>query len=260
MHPDTHLVIQLQSLDQRIAALDKEVAALPKHIAAIEKTLESHLRKLEADRAALAANQKDRKKLEGDIQIHEQKISKLRDQMLQRQNQRAIPGLPARNRVREKEIRKAEDRILELMSESEPLDQNVKKAEAALKEEKQVVEGEKNRAGSARRPTRRSSRRFAPNARKPRPETSRARSTPTYERIRKKWHGTVIAEAVGGRCSACQIVIRPQIMQDLKKGEQLMHCESCGRFLYYNRPGQRRRRGLRHAEDPRCRFPGSMED
>ena len=29
MHPDTHLVIQLQSLDQRIAAIEKEVAALP---------------------------------------------------------------------------------------------------------------------------------------------------------------------------------------------------------------------------------------
>src|SRR6476646_3641100 len=83
MHPDVHLVIQLQSLVQKISTLEKEVAALPKHIAVIEKALESHLRKLEADKAALSANQKDRKKLEGDIQIHEQKISKLRDQMLQ---------------------------------------------------------------------------------------------------------------------------------------------------------------------------------
>ena len=58
-----------------------------------------------------------------------------------------------------------------------------------------------------------------------------------YERIRKKWNGTtVVAEAVNGRCSACQIVLRPQFLQDLRKGEQLMFCESCGRFLYYNPP------------------------
>src|SRR5260370_9880229 len=81
MHPDTHLVTQLQSLDQRIAALEKEVAALPKHIAVIEKTLESHLRRLEADPAALSANQKERKKLEGDAQLHEQKIPKLTAQL-----------------------------------------------------------------------------------------------------------------------------------------------------------------------------------
>src|SRR5438270_10887964 len=86
MHPDTDLVIQLQRLDQQIAALDKEIAALPKHNAAIEKTLESHIRRLEADKAALSANGKDRRKLEGDIQVHEQKISKLRDQMLQAKN------------------------------------------------------------------------------------------------------------------------------------------------------------------------------
>src|SRR5438046_1672801 len=146
MHPDTHLVIQLQSLDQQIAALEKEVAALPKHIAAIEKTLESHLRKLEADRAALVANQKDRKKLEGDIQLHEQKISKLKDQMLAVKTNEQYRAFQHEIEFIEKEIRKAEDRILELMSESEPLDQNVKKAEKALAEEKKQVGAEKVQA------------------------------------------------------------------------------------------------------------------
>jgi len=146
MHPDTHLVIQLQSLDQKISALEKEVAALPKHIAAIEKTLETHNRKLEADRAALVANQKERKKLEGDIQVHEQKISKLRDQMLGAKTNEQYRAFQHEIEFIEKEIRKAEDRILELMTESEPLDANVKKAEVALKEEKQTVEAEKKQA------------------------------------------------------------------------------------------------------------------
>src|SRR5271156_5325024 len=143
MHPDTHLVIQLQSLDQKISALEKEGAALPKHIATIEKALESHNRKLEADRAALAANQKDRKKLDGEIQVHQQKISKLREQMLGAKTNEQYRAFQHEIEFAEKEIRKAEDRILELMGESEPLDQNVKKAEGALKEEKSSVEAEK---------------------------------------------------------------------------------------------------------------------
>src|SRR5271154_5264357 len=142
MHPDTHLVIQLQSLDQKISALEKEVAALPKHIAAIEKTLETHNRKLEADRAALSANQKERKKLEGDVQMHEQKISKLKEQMLGAKTNEQYRAFQHEIEFIEKEIRKAEDRSLELMAESEPLDANVKKAEAALKDEKQLVEAE----------------------------------------------------------------------------------------------------------------------
>ena len=82
MHPDIHLVIQLQTIDLKIADLEKEIAQLPKHIAEIEKALDSHKRKLEADKAALAANQRERKTKEGDIQAHQQKISKLRDQMV----------------------------------------------------------------------------------------------------------------------------------------------------------------------------------
>src|SRR5712675_1061129 len=133
MNPDTHLVIQLQSLDQKITALDKEVAALPRHIAVIEKTLESHLKKLEADKAALSANQKDRKKLEGDIQIHEQKISKLRDQMLLAKTNDQYKAFQHEIEFCNTEIRRSEDRILDLMAESESLDKNVKSAEAALK-------------------------------------------------------------------------------------------------------------------------------
>jgi predicted nucleic acid-binding Zn-ribbon protein len=235
MHPDIHLVIQLQTLDQNIAALEKEVAALPKHIAAIEKTLEAHNRKLEADRAALTANQKDRKKLEGDIQMHEQKISKLKDQMLQSKTNEQYRAFQHEIEFVEKEIRKAEDRILELMGESEPLDQNVKKAEAALKEEKQAVEREKN----VTRERTAADQKQLDQLRAERVEAYGKLVPATrnaYDRIRKKWNGTVVGEAIDGRCSACQIVIRPQYMQDLKRGEQLMPCESCGRFLYYNRP------------------------
>ena len=39
-----------------------------------------------------------------------------------------------------------EDRVLELMSESEPLEKNVKAAEAAFKTEKEQVESEKGQA------------------------------------------------------------------------------------------------------------------
>src|SRR5579871_2973235 len=236
MHPDTHLVIQLQSLDERIALLDKEVAALPKQIAALEKTLESHVRKLEADRAALAANQKERKKLEGDIQMHDQKISKLKDQMLGAKTNEQYRAFQHEIEFIEKEIRKAEDRTLELMAESEPLDGNVKKAEIALKEEKQVVEAEKTRAKERTAVDRASIEQLRTERAVAVAKLPPATIT-TYDRIRKKWRGaTMIAEAKSGRCSACHIVLRPQYLQDLKTTGQMMLCESCGRFLYYNPP------------------------
>jgi predicted nucleic acid-binding Zn-ribbon protein len=235
MHPDTNLVIQLQSLDQKIAALEKEVAALPKHIATIEKALESHNRKLEADRAALAANQKDRKRLEGEIQMHDQKISKLKEQMLGAKTNEQYKAFQHEIDYIAKEIRKAEDRILELMTESEPLGENVKKAEGALKEEKVVVEEEKGRA----RKRTAEDQGFIDTHKKNRAEITAQlpKATVTlYDRIRVKSGGVAIAEVINSRCQACQITIRPQYMQDLRKGTELMRCEQCGRFLYINPP------------------------
>jgi len=140
------LVIRLQEIDNLLGDLRREIAALPKHIAEIEKKLVSHERKLEADRAALAANQKERKKCEGDIQVQEQKISKLKDQMLQAKTNEVYRAFQNEIEFCQKEIRKSEDRILELMGESEPLEKNVKAAESALKTEKADVDAEKKQA------------------------------------------------------------------------------------------------------------------
>jgi predicted nucleic acid-binding Zn-ribbon protein len=41
---------------------------------------------------------------------------------------------------------------------------------------------------------------------------------------------------VDGRCTACQIVLRLQYYQDLKRGENVLSCESCHRILYWNPP------------------------
>lgn len=235
MHPDVALVNQLQTLDLKIAALEKEVAELPKHISVIEKTLESHLRRLEADKAALAANQKDRKNLDLEVQTQQAKISKLRDQMNQAKTNEQFRAFQHEIEYAENAVRKSEDRVLELMTASEPLDAAVKAAEQALAAEKKQVEAEKAKARE----------RTAADVAEL--ETLRAEhkqtlaslprnTASTYDRVRRKWKGTVISSVTDGRCKACQMVLRPQFYQDLRKTGALMLCESCGRFLYYQPP------------------------
>jgi len=235
MLPDLKLVIRLQEIDHRLAELAREIAALPKYIAEIEKKLVAHERKLEADRAALSGNQKERKKCEGEIQIQEQKISKLKDQMLQAKTNDQYRAFQNEIDFCQKEIRKSEDRILELMGESEPLEKNVKAAEVALKSEKAQVEAEKQQA----RERTAADQKAAADLNKERGEIQQGLTPATYqryERVRKVRHNIGVAEAVEGRCSVCNMVLRPQFLQDLKRGDEVLACESCQRILYYNPP------------------------
>jgi predicted nucleic acid-binding Zn-ribbon protein len=235
MLPDIKLAVRLQDIDNRVAEVTREVSSLPKHIAEIERKLESHERKLEADRAALTANQKDRKRLEGDIQVQQQKISKLRDQMLEAKTNEQYRAFQHEIEFCENEIRRAEDRILELMGESEPLERNVKSAEGALKQEKAQVEGEKQQARERTAGDQQELNQLQTERKSIATQISPAVLS-AYERVRKLRHGIAIAEAVDGRCSQCHMSLRLQFFQDLKRGEQVMHCESCSRILYYNPP------------------------
>ena len=233
MLQDLALALRLQALDRKIVSLETEIATLPKHIAEIEKRLESHTRRLEIDRAALTANQRDRKKLEGDIQVHEQKVSKLKDQMLGAKTNEQYKAFQHEIAYIEAEIRKAEDKILDLMEQSEPLDKNVKLAEGELKKEQQDVDAEKKRA---RERTAIDQKELAEEHRERKniAEALNPRFYSEYERIRKKTRNSPIADATEGRCSACQIALRPQFFQDLRRGDVIMFCESCGRILTYN--------------------------
>jgi predicted nucleic acid-binding Zn-ribbon protein len=235
MSPELEAVLRVQSLDLRIAELEKEIAALPRHIAEIEKALDVHNRRLEADRATLAANQRDRKKLEDEIKVQEQKISKLRDQMMQAKTNEVYRAFQHEIAYCETEIRKFEDKILEFMGEAESLEANVKSAEVRLKEERATVEAEKNRA----RDRSAEDQKFLAEARAEResllPLLS-ARTKSVYDRLRVRGRGVAVADATEGRCTACNITLRPQYFQDLKISDKLMTCESCGRILYYKPP------------------------
>lgn len=235
MLQDLKLAVRLQEIDNRLGDLARGIAALPKHIAEIEKKLGSHQRKLEADRAALAANQKERKHCEGEISAQDQKISKLKGQLLDAKNNEQYRAFQNEIEFCQKEIGRFEDRILELMSESEPLEKNVSAAEAALKVEKAQVEAEKNQA----RERTALDERAAGELRAERDSIAAGMSRPVfdrYERTRKARKGLAIAEVVDGRCSACNLTLRLQYFQDLKRSAEVMTCENCQRMLYYNPP------------------------
>jgi hypothetical protein len=54
-----------------------------------------------------------------------------------------------------------------------------------------------------------------------------------YNRLAQRSRdGIAVAEVKNGSCSACFMALRPQVQVEIKKGEQILTCESCTRILY----------------------------
>lgn len=237
MHKDVAIALQLQTIDHRIAELRREIATLPKQIAGIEHTLISHMKRLELDKAALAANQRERKRLDGEVVAQHQKISKLRDQMLLAKTNDQYRAFQHEIDFCEQSIRKCEDQTLDLMGEAEALETNVKTAEVSLAAEKKVVLAERAKAQARTAVDQvelaKSEAEHAVHA-----QQMSAEMLVYYQRLRSRYYkeGDVVAEAKNSMCQACMMLMRPQYFQDVKAGETVLHCENCRRILYYDEP------------------------
>jgi uncharacterized protein len=235
MNPELQRLTELQQVDARIAALRAEVAALPKEVAAIEAKLAGSKATVEAAQAAIKADEGARRKHESDIKDQQEKISKYRDQSLKVKTNQEYRALLTEIEHAEKEIASLEDKVLEIMVAADARKETLKQAEATLKADtaenekekeharKQTAEDEKELAGLAEQ-------------RKQLREGIGEDTLRHYDRV-LKLRGSALAPVHDNQmCGVCRVILRPQVYQDVMKGEEIIHCDSCQRLLYFVPP------------------------
>jgi uncharacterized protein len=232
MHPDLVKLFELQRIDAEIARLRAEIAALPKRVVVIEAALAGHISAVEKAKSAEKANEQSRRKYEGEIQNVQQKISKYRDQMLAVKNNDEYRALGNEIKFAEDAIRGFEDKILDCMEQAENLDKNIKTAEKSLAVERVDVEKEKNEARARTAEDEKAVKELEPKRAELRSAVSEDLLR-QYDRVLKA-RGSAIGEARDHKCLACNVMLRPQVYSDIRDGNTVLSCDSCGRILFFD--------------------------
>ncbi len=231
MNPELEKLIELQQADREVGRLQEEIAALPRRVAAIEAKLAGTKTRVEAARAAVKADEANRRKYETQISDLRQKISKYRDQSLDVKTNEQYRALMNEIQFAERDIGGLEDKILEIMVGAELREQEIKELDAELKAETAEIDREKQ---EARRRTAEDQAQLATwNARRQELRSGiEEHVLRHYERV-MKFRGSAVTEVIGHKCATCQVMLRPQVYNEVRTNEQIVTCDSCQRILYF---------------------------
>ena len=235
MHPDLKAVIEVQQLDKEVAELTVLIESLPTQIQTLQSQLDDFIHAHEERKKRLAANLKERKDLEGDVKVVQEKIAKHKDQLYQVKTNEQYRAMLKEIEGEESNIRKIEDQILEKMIEAEDVQKHVQEAAARLEGEKARVAKEIQRLQDERQKDLNERERLQAQ----RKEVAAALGESVlalYERIRSYRPGVAVVEVRDGLCTACNVRLRPQVYNDVRRSEAVLTCENCSRILYYLEP------------------------
>jgi uncharacterized protein len=228
-------LLDLQAVDIRLLEVRSRLAALPKKTAEVDARVAAAKAAVEQSKASQLSTVKERKKYELDVEQWKERVRKYRDQTSQVKTNEAYKALQHEVEMAEAEIAKAEDRLLEQMVNAEEYDRRVKASEKDLKEVEDAARGQRAKIDAEKATEEKEIAGL---------EAERARAVAGipenlldhYDRIVRKHNGIALAEVRNEKCSACGMIVRPHVIQEMRRAkgdDELFHCETCTRILYY---------------------------
>lgn len=225
-------LIELQKTDTNLRRLKKSLDTAEQGRAALEQEFEQHafsIREIQNKRDALHAK---RAELEKQIADNKTYLERANRNLKHAQNQKEYETAMRETDALQKQIAAFETQIVEIMEEFEGVEKELADRAEEIntldaKRDEALAEFDKKIAADRAEFETETAHRAAAFATLP------ARLASIYDRLAQRSRdGIAVAEVVNGSCSACYMSLRPQVQLNVKKGDEIITCESCTRILY----------------------------
>ena len=238
MKAELEQLIALQNVDTGIRRLQSELESIPGRRAEIESEFDQRAFEFKALQQAGETARQTRAALDRELAEQRIRMEKAERDLMSSTNAKVYEAAIRERDAAKKHISELETKILEQMEAAETAEKQLAEREPEFARLRAEHEGrlrafeEQTRSWSEELEARRRER-----------DSMFAGLPPgvksTYQRIVARIRdGVAVAEARNGSCSACFMALRPQIMAEIRRGDDIIICDNCNRILYYQPAGQ----------------------
>ena len=232
MYDQLPILLQLQEIDDEIDKLDSEKARIPAELETLKAELARHKAAFQAKNDALEELQKERRSKERQLTMQQPQLDRYKAQRLIVKTNKEYTALESEIADLEQANSEIEDGILELMISIDEATDEIEVARDELKTQ-EAVSRKKRRKFLAE--GRKLDKQIAVWDKKRGVFLEKISSAlmKRYDNWRKRRGTSLVAVIRGQSCGGCHLTLPPQLINEVRKEQELHLCNSCGRILYW---------------------------
>jgi len=224
---------ELQTVLTALNEREKQMNVKPESFAAIDLEYQAANEEMTRLQGLLDVLGKERRRVDGELADQQELLKKYQGQLMQVKNQQQYAAAWKEIDASRKGVKELEESVLKNMTEAEGLQQQ-------LDERKAGHEALQARYDEAHSEWQHSLGDLRADAEKLRKKAAQIEATiperlrNEFQKIYRQRQQLAIVRVNNDTCSACRTRVRPQVAQQLKRGE-LVYCEGCHRILFLER-------------------------
>lgn len=231
MNESIKQILALQDQDLELDRLQAEIAAIPGKVNAIKKTIQDQKSALEAAKKDLNQFQLAKKQAEMDLETQETNVRKHAAGLNGVKTNEAYKALLGEIEKAKTDKSKIEDQILLFMEQIDQAGKVWKEKESISKNEEGALHQQISDWEAKQKMLE------AQVIEKKAQRGSVATSLPmgiseSYERLRQNRKGAAVVPIVKEQCSGCHMKVSQNLINEVRRGQKIMTCESCSRIVY----------------------------
>ena len=229
---DVQYLIQIVKKDMQIKEAKKLVESMPVRIKAIDRELQKMEEQLNETTHVLEKLEQEKRHIEMDLKAQHGELAKKRDEQRQVKDNKEYRAILAEIDFITKKVDEEEERMLAILDEGEVRRKEVQELNARITGERNRLLAEKERLQEEMRTASDSLKIL---------EDEKIRILPRITADVRRLYGRIlvakgdsgVANLVGDICYGCYSRVPPQRAHEVRKNNQIMTCEVCGRILVH---------------------------